>query len=78
LGVHPLHYGIVMVLNLVIGLITPPFGVCLFAVSALSGCTVEEISRECFPFIMVNIGVLFLITYFPDLVLIVPRLLGLA
>ena len=78
LGVHPLHYGIVMVLNLVIGLITPPFGICLFAVSALSGCTVEEVSRECFPFIMVNIGVLFLITYFPDLVLIVPRLLGLA
>jgi len=67
-----------MVVNLVIGLITPPFGVCLFAVSALSGCTVEEVSRECFPFIMLNIGVLFLITYFPDLVLFVPRLLGLA
>jgi len=78
LGVHPLHYGIVMVVNLVIGLVTPPFGVCLFAVSSLSGCTIEEISKECFPFIMVNIGVLFLITYFPDLVLFVPRLFKLA
>jgi C4-dicarboxylate transporter DctM subunit len=77
LGIHPLHLGMVMIVNLTIGLITPPFGVCLFAVSSLSGCKVEDVSREAMPFILVNIGVLFLITYFPPVVLFVPKLIGL-
>jgi tripartite ATP-independent transporter DctM subunit len=76
-GIHPLHLGMVMIVNLTIGLITPPFGVCLFAVSSLSGCKVEDVSKEALPFILVNIGVLFLITYFPPVVLFVPKLIGL-
>jgi tripartite ATP-independent transporter DctM subunit len=78
LGVHPVHLGMVMIVNLTIGLITPPFGVCLYAASSISGCTVEEISKEAFPYIMLDIGVLFLITYFPRVVLYFPRLFGLA
>ncbi len=77
LGVHPVHVGMIMIVNLTIGLITPPFGVCLYAVSSLSGCTVEEIAKEAFPYIMLDIGVLFLITYFPGIVLFFPRLFGL-
>jgi tripartite ATP-independent transporter DctM subunit len=77
LGLHPVHLGIVMIVNLVIGLITPPFGVCLFAVSSLSGCTVEEIAKEAFPYIMLDIGVLLLITYIPEVVMFLPRIFGL-
>jgi tripartite ATP-independent transporter DctM subunit len=77
LGIHPVHLGMVMIVNLVIGLITPPFGVCLFAVSSLSGCSVEEIAKEAFPYIMLDIGVLFLITYFPAVVLFFPKMFGL-
>lgn len=77
LGIHPVHLGMVMIVNLVIGLITPPFGVCLFAAASLSGCTVEEVSKEALPYILLDIGVLFLITYVPETVLFIPRLLGL-
>ncbi|KPJ84273.1 MAG: hypothetical protein AMS17_16470 [Spirochaetes bacterium DG_61] len=77
MGIHPVHLGMVMIVNLVIGLITPPFGVCLFAVSSLSGCSVEEIAKEAFPYIMLDIGVLLLITYIPEIVLFLPRVFGL-
>jgi len=77
MGVHPVHLGMVMIVNLTIGLITPPFGICLYAVSSISGCSVEDISKEAFPYIMLDIGVLFLITYFPQVVMFFPRLFGL-
>ena len=78
LGLHPVHLGMVMILNLTIGLITPPFGICLYAVSSISGCSVEDIAKEAFPYIMLDIGVLFLITYFPGIVMFFPKLFGLA
>lgn len=77
LGIHPVHLGMVMILNLVIGLITPPFGICLFAASSVSGCSVEDITKEAIPFILLDVAVLFLITYFPGVVLFFPRLFGL-
>jgi len=77
LGVHPVHVGMIMIVNLTIGLITPPFGVCLYAASSISGCHVEEIAKEAFPYIVLDIGVLFLITYFPGVTLFFPRLFGL-
>lgn len=78
LGLHPVHLGMVMILNLTIGLITPPFGVCLYAASSISGCSVEDIAKEAFPYIMLDIGVLFLITYFPGIVMFFPKLFRLA
>lgn len=78
LGLHPVHLGMVMIINLTIGLITPPFGVCLYAASSISGCSVEDIAKEAFPYIMLDIGVLFLITYFPGIVMFFPKLFGLA
>lgn len=77
LGIHPVHFGMVLILNLVIGLITPPFGVVLYAASSVSGCSVEEISKEAIPYILLDIFVLFLITYFPIVTLFFPRLFGL-
>jgi tripartite ATP-independent transporter DctM subunit len=77
LGVHPVHLGMIMIVNLVVGLITPPFGIILYAASSISGCRIEEISREALPYIAIDIVVLFLITYFPAVTLFFPRLFGL-
>lgn len=76
MGFDPLHFGIVFVVNLCIGLITPPVGLCLYAVSTISDVKLELIIKEIMPFIILNIAVLFIITYFPQLTLWFPRLLG--
>jgi TRAP-type transport system large permease protein len=76
LGFDPLHYGIVMIVNLCIGLCTPPLGVCLYAACSISNVKLEEISREALPFILHYIVVLAIITYFPGLTLWLPRAFG--
>ena len=78
LGFHPLHTGIVMILAIDIGLITPPVGVCLFAASAITGLKLEPIIKELVPFIIISVVVLLVITLVPEIVLIVPRLFGFA
>lgn len=77
-GIHPLHFALVMIVNLNIGLATPPLGVCLFVACPIAGVTLEELTKAILPFILVEIAVLLLITYVPWLVLIVPRMLGFA
>jgi tripartite ATP-independent transporter DctM subunit len=76
LGVDPLHLAIVMCVNLSLGLATPPMGLLLFVVSAMSRTSVLEITREMWPFYLVHVTVIFLITYIPGLALWLPRALG--
>ncbi|HOV38500.1 MAG TPA: TRAP transporter large permease [Spirochaetales bacterium] len=76
LGIDLVHFGVVMVLNLMIGLSTPPYGMLLFTVSGISGTPLRAVIKEIIPMIIVIIAVLFLITYIPDLVLFIPRLSG--
>jgi tripartite ATP-independent transporter DctM subunit len=76
LGVDLVHFGVVIVVNMMIGLLTPPYGVLLFILSGLAGTPVKEIVRELVPFILALIAVLFLITFVPSLVLALPRLAG--
>jgi len=73
LGVDLVHFGLVMVLNLMIGVATPPVGMCLFVVSGATGIKLERLMREVIPWILPLIVVLLLITYFPSLVLAVPN-----
>ncbi len=75
-GIHPLHFGFVVVLNIVIGLLTPPLGVCLFVVCSLSRISIERLVRAIMPFLLVEIGILFLVSYFPMTALLIPKLLG--
>jgi len=77
LGIDPVHFGVVMVFNLMIGLMTPPYGLCLFTAAAICDSSLEEISKAALPFLVINIAVLFLITYVPEIVLFIPRLVGL-
>jgi tripartite ATP-independent transporter DctM subunit len=77
LGVHPLHFAIIMVVTLNLGLMTPPLGACLFVVCGITDLTIEQVSKEIFPFIIMEILVLFLITFVPGICMFVPKLLGL-
>jgi tripartite ATP-independent transporter DctM subunit len=78
LGLHPLHVGLVFVLNLSIGLITPPVGVCLFVCCSIGGVTLERLSKTILPFLLVEIVVLFLVSFVPELILLVPKIAGYA
>lgn len=73
-GMSPVHFGVVMILNLGIGLITPPVGGVLFIGSAISGLSIEKLSKAMIPFYVVMIGVLLAITFIPELVLFLPGL----
>jgi TRAP-type transport system large permease protein len=77
LGVDPVHFAIIMCVNLTIGLATPPMGLVLFVTASVARVRLEDIVRAILPFLAVEILVLFLITFFPSLVLTLPRWLGL-
>ena len=76
LGVHPIHFAIIMSVNLTVGLATPPMGLVLFVASSVSGEKVETIARAILPFLAVEIVVIFMITYIPALSLAIPRFFG--
>ncbi|WOI57339.1 TRAP transporter large permease [Palleronia sp. LCG004] len=78
LGVDPVHFAIIMSVNLTVGLATPPMGLILFVASSVSGERVETISKAILPFLAVEILVIFLITYFPAISMTIPRLTGFA
>ena len=78
MGVDPLHFAIVMCVNLTVGLATPPMGLVLFVASSVSRESPDRIAVEMAPFLAVEILVIFLITYFPAISLTVPRMLGFA
>jgi len=75
LGIDPIHFGVIMVVNLMIGVATPPMGVCLFVMSHISGIRLEVLMKAILPFLVPMIIVLLLITYFPSLVMYLPNLL---
>jgi tripartite ATP-independent transporter DctM subunit len=76
LGIDPVHFGVVAVVNIMIGLITPPYGLLLFMMVKIADVPLKDIVRDIVPFLAVMIGALAMITLIPDLVLFLPRLLG--
>jgi len=75
LGVDLVHFGVMMTLNLMIGLLTPPVGMVMYAVISIAKVNVVEFTRECFPFMVALFVVLLLVTYVPGLVLWIPNLI---
>lgn len=75
-GIDPVHFGVVMVFNLLIGLMTPPYGLCLFSAATIVRRPIGAVFRELRPFIAGSVIVLVLLTYIPWLVLELPRLAG--
>lgn len=78
IGIDPIHFAIIMSVNLTVGLATPPMGLVLFVASSVSGEKVEAIAKSILPFLFIEIVVIFLITFFPALSMTIPRWLGLA
>ncbi len=78
IGVDPLHFAIVMCVNVTVGLATPPMGLVLFVASSVANEKVERIVQAIWPFLLVEMGVIFLITYFPSLALTLPAMAGFA
>ena len=76
MGIDPLHFGIIVVMNLMIGLITPPLGLCLFVCCSVARVDLIKLIRVSTPFILVEIGALMIVTYFPQIVLFIPHLFG--
>lgn len=75
-GVDPLHFGLLVCLNLTVGLITPPVGMTLFVTANVGRVKLTDLYREIWPFVGVSLVVLVLITFIPQITLMVPRLLG--
>jgi C4-dicarboxylate transporter DctM subunit len=75
IGIDPVHFGVIMVVNLAIGLFTPPVGVCLFVSCGIAGISIANTVRAFIPFFVSMVVVLILITYIPQLVMFLPNLL---
>ena len=76
LGIDPIHLGIIMVLNMQMGLVTPPVGLNLFVTAGVANMSMEKVIQASLPWLIVLLGVLIVITYVPVISLIVPQLLG--
>jgi TRAP-type C4-dicarboxylate transport system permease large subunit len=76
-GIDPLHFGIIMIINLCIGLCTPPVGTVLFLGCGIGGTSVTKVMRHILPFFIAMIVALFVCVYVPDISLALPRIFGL-
>ncbi len=76
LGIDPVHFGVVCVVNIMIGLITPPYGLLLFIVSSLARVPLRKVVVDTMPFVLAMVASLVIITYVPDTVLWLPRQFG--
>jgi C4-dicarboxylate transporter DctM subunit len=76
LGIDPVHFGVMCIVNIMLGLVTPPYGLLLFMMNKVTGVPLSALIREVMPFLYVMIGALVAIMLIPDLTLMLPRLLG--
>jgi tripartite ATP-independent transporter DctM subunit len=76
IGVDPVHFGVILVLNLMIGLVTPPVGLCLYVVAGIAKISIAEITKELMPYVAALIFVLMLVTFIPAITLWLPHFFG--
>lgn len=76
LGIDMVHFGVVVVVNIMLGLITPPYGLLLFIMTNITGVPLKDIVRDALPFLWAMVAALALITFVPEVVLWLPRLMG--
>ncbi len=75
IGMDPIHFGVMAVLNLMIGLTTPPVGVCLFVASSIGGISIVQTTKAILPFLLVSIVILLMVAFIPPLTLFLPSLI---
>ena len=76
LGIDLVHFGVLMVVNSMIGLITPPYGILLFVINAVTGIPIKEIIKEIWSFFGILIIALILLIIFPEITLWLPKIFG--
>lgn len=76
LGIDPVHFGVMAILNIMIGLVTPPYGLLLFMMMKIANVSFSELMAEVWPYLLVMLGALALVTFWPGMVLWLPRLAG--
>jgi TRAP-type C4-dicarboxylate transport system permease large subunit len=76
LDIHPIHLGIIMVINLTFGLITPPVGTSLFVGCRIANIPMTEVVKPMLPLLVIMISALMLVTYFPELFMWLPEMFG--
>ncbi|TIU60968.1 MAG: TRAP transporter large permease subunit, partial [Mesorhizobium sp.] len=76
LGVDMVHFGVMVVVNIMLGLVTPPYGLLLFIMTRIAEVPLRDLVHDVMPFLYAMIAALMVITFFPSLVLWLPRLLG--
>lgn len=76
LGIDPVHFGVMAVLNIMIGLVTPPYGLLLFMMMKIANVSFSELMAEVWPYLLVMLGALVLVTFWPGMVLWLPRMAG--
>jgi TRAP-type C4-dicarboxylate transport system permease large subunit len=74
MGIDPVHFGVVLVLNITIGLLTPPFGLAMFILMGITKLSMGAFAKAALPYLLLLIGFLFLMTSWPELVVWLPRL----
>jgi len=75
-GIEPLHFALVFILTLIVGMLTPPVGVLLFVMMSISGVKLGEITKEVAPYLVIQFGVTLLVLFFPQVFLFLPKLAG--
>ena len=75
-GLHPVHVGVVVVVTLALGLVTPPYGLCLLLACSIAGVSLGQVLRVIIPFILAILAIIIAIALIPDLILFVPRLIA--
>jgi TRAP-type C4-dicarboxylate transport system permease large subunit len=73
-GIDLTHFGLILIINLMIGGLTPPYGILLFTVSGITKVPVSEVVKEVLPFLLTILLVLMMVTYLPSIVLFLPNL----
>lgn len=72
-GIDPIYFGVLMVLGLMVGIITPPFGICLFVVSGVAKIPVKDVTKEAIRYIPAMVAVILLVVFFPQIVTFIPN-----
>lgn len=75
-GIHPVHFAVIMLMNLTLGLITPPVGVVLYSATAVGKRKFEEVVKALVPFLILSFAALALVCLFPAITLILPETFG--
>ncbi len=76
-NINAIHFGVIVVVNLMMGLLTPPFGMALYTTQSVGKCSMGGLLKQLWPFLIGDVLVLIMISVFPDLILTLPRLMGL-